>query len=190
MAAWRGVRRDRRILGSVGAGSARCLVTKKFLVQTSIARINIRSDHIHVDTVDMDTSLLAEPKDHQLARLERASREPGHPSQPSTQPGVRTAQPACVNPCFGMSISDGVFAMHRCDWRVRRRLTPLPTPPPWDIWCPIWLVNMCTSTPQFTTPSRSRCFRHCPKSRRPCFRRRQTARPADVLQSLSDEAGM
>jgi len=29
----------------------------------------------------MDTSLLAEPKDHQLARLERASREPGHPSQ-------------------------------------------------------------------------------------------------------------
>ena len=46
-------------------------------------RINIRSDHIHVDTVDMDTSLLAEPKDHQLARLERASREPGH-RQPST----------------------------------------------------------------------------------------------------------
>lgn len=97
MAAWRGVRRDRRILGSVGAGSARCLVTKKFLVQTSIARINIRSDHIHVDTVDMDTYLLAEIKDQQLARLERASREPGHPSAEHND--VRTAQPARVLGC-------------------------------------------------------------------------------------------
>lgn len=37
MAAWRGVRRDRRILGSVGAGSARCLVTK-FVISKKFRR--------------------------------------------------------------------------------------------------------------------------------------------------------
>lgn len=105
MAAWRGVRRDRRILGSVGAGSARCLVTK-FLksfsyndeIQKLTIEVNIRSGPvIHVDTVDMDTYLLAEIKDQQLTRLERASREPGHPSAEHND--VRTSQPARVLGC-------------------------------------------------------------------------------------------
>ena len=98
VAAWRGVRRDRRILGSVRGVSemSRDVSSQKFLDKRD-SEVNIRSDHIHVDTVDMDTYLLAEIKDQQLARLERASREPGHPSAEHND--VRTAQPALVLGC-------------------------------------------------------------------------------------------
>ena len=101
MAAWRGVRRDRRILGSVGAGGSEVCRHRQFLNNAvSRAKDNQKTehwDHIHVDTVDMDTYLPAELKDQQLARLERASREPGHPSAEHNH--VRTAQPARVLGC-------------------------------------------------------------------------------------------
>ena len=86
--AWRAARSADPGIGRRGVSEmSRHKISKKFLDTQSTNDdsevIVIRSDHIHVDTVDMDTYLLAEIKDQQLARLERASREPGH-RQPST----------------------------------------------------------------------------------------------------------
>ena len=100
--AWRAARSADPGIGRRGVSEmSRHKISKKFLDTQSTNDdsevIVIRSDHIHVDTVDMDTYLLAEIKDQQLARLERASREPGHPSAEHNH--VRTAQPARVLGC-------------------------------------------------------------------------------------------